>query len=254
MPIIVTADSSCDLPKHCLDPIPFELFPLTIIQNGVEYKDGVDISPEDIYQRVARGLPVPTTSAVNLSYYYERFSVLSTQYDAIIHINIRSGISSCHNHAITAAKNFPNVYVVDSQNISIGQGFLALEAKNMILEGKNPQEIASELRILANKIEFSFIIDQLTFLHKGGRYSSLSALGANLLKLKPSIAVNKTETLALDKKYRGTFEKVLPAFLKDHLSERHTIYPEKTMLITTGCPPEWEDLAIQEIEKIPDTA
>lgn len=129
MPIIVTADSSCDLPKHILDPVPFELFPLTIIQNGVEYKDGLDITPEAIYRRVARGLPVPTTSAVNFSYYHERFSELSSQYDAVIHINIGSGISSCHNHAAAAAKDFRNVYIVDSQNISIGQGFLVLEAK-----------------------------------------------------------------------------------------------------------------------------
>lgn len=77
MPIIVTADSSCDLPKHILDPVPFELFPLTIIQNGVEYKDGLDITPEAIYRRVARGLPVPTTSAVNFSYYFEMYILLT---------------------------------------------------------------------------------------------------------------------------------------------------------------------------------
>ena len=119
----------------------------------------------------------------------------------------------------------------------------------MVLEGKDPNEMATELSALANKVEFSFIIDQLTFLRKGGRCSSLSALGANLLKLKPSIGVNKTGTLAVDKKYRGTFEKVLPFFLEDHLSERHSIVPEKTMLVTTSCPPEWEELAIHEVEK-----
>ncbi|MDF2838515.1 MAG: domain protein DegV family, partial [Evtepia sp.] len=141
MSIIVTADSSCDLPKQFLEPVPFELFPLTIIQNGVEYKDGIEITPEDIYKRVDLGEPVPTTSAVNVIDYQVRFSKLSAQYDAVIHISLGSEISSCYNHAQIAAKDFSNIYIVDSKNISLGHGLLVLEARRLILELKSPQEI-----------------------------------------------------------------------------------------------------------------
>lgn len=247
MSIIVTADSSCDLPKQYLDPIPFEVFPLTIIQNGIEYKDGLEITPEDIYQRVSAGAPVPSTSAVNLIDYQTRFAALSVEYGAIIHISIGSDISSCHHHAKLAALNFPNVYVVDSKNISVGHAILPLEARRLILEGKSAEEIAAYLTDLADKIEFTFIVDQLTYLHKGGRCSNIAALGANLLKLKPVIAVQDGK-LAMVRKYRGAFEKVLPEYFRDQLKGRTDIVPEKTMLVTTNCPSSWETLAASQIE------
>jgi len=242
MSIIVTADSSCDLPKQFLAPIPMEVFPLTIIQNGLEYKDGLDITPKDIYQRVSDGAPVPSTSAVNLIDYQTRFAALRAEYDTIIHISIGSDISSCHHHAKLAALDFSNVYVIDSKNISVGHGILLMETKRLILEGKCAEEIAAYLTDLADKIEFTFIIDQVTYLHKGGRCSNIAALGANLLKLKLVIAVQNGK-LTMVRKYRGAFEKVLPEFFRDQLEGRTDIYPEKTMLVSTHCPSNMETLA-----------
>lgn len=247
MPIIVTADSSCDLPKQAIAPIPFEVFPLTIIQNGIEYKDGLEIAPEDIYRRVSSGEPVPSTSAVNLIDYQTQFTQLSAQYDAVIHISIGSDISSCHAHATLAAEEFSNVYIVDSKNISVGHGLLVLEARRMVLENKTPQDIVSYLTDLANKIEFTFIVDQVTYLHKGGRCSNIAAIGANLLKLKPVIAVQDGK-LSMVRKYRGTFEKVLPEFFRDQLKGRSDLDSSKTMLVTTDCPSHWITLAENEIE------
>lgn len=249
MSIIVTADSSCDLPKDALSPIPFELIPLTIIQNGVEYLDGVDITPEDIYRRVAQGEPVPTTSAVNVADYHARFSALSHQHDAVIHISLGSGISSCYTHAKLAAEDFPNVYLVDSQNISVGSGLLVLEAKRLIEEGRNPKEIADILTEMAKRVEFTFLIDQLTYLHKGGRCSGIAALGANLLRLKPSIAVHEGGTLGMAKKYRGVMDKVLPQFLQDRLKDRSDIIAEKTLLVTTSCPAHWITLSTDQLQQ-----
>jgi len=246
MSIIITADSSCDLPKEYLAPIPFELFPLTIIQSGLEYKDGIEITPEEIYERVERGAPVPTTSAVNVADYKARFSQLSSEYAAVIHISLGSEISSCYQHALLAAEEYPNIYIVDSKNISLGHGILALEARQQILDGKPPEEIAASLTALADRVEFTFILDQVTYLHKGGRCSNIAALGANLLKLKPVIAVLNGK-LSMVRKYRGTFEKVLPQFFRDQLQGRSDLYPEKTMLITTHCPSHWETLATTEI-------
>jgi DegV family protein with EDD domain len=246
MSIIVTADSSCDLPIQFLEPIPFAIFPLTIIQNGIEYKDGLEITPEEIYLRVDQGEPVPTTSAVNVIDYHKRFEKLSHQYDAVIHVSLGSAISSCYSHAQLAAKDFPNVYIIDSKNISLGHGLLVLEARRLILEEKSPPEIVSYLSALADKIEFTFLLDQVTYLHKGGRCSNIAALGANLLKLKPVIAVQDGK-LTMVRKYRGSFEKVMPYFFQDQLMDRSDIQPEKTMLITTRCPSHWITLASSEI-------
>ncbi len=248
MSVIITADSSCDLPAHIISPVPFERIPLTIIQMGTEYKDGIDLSPEEIYARVEADAPVPTTSAINIADYEACFSRLRSQYDAIIHISLGSGISSCNNNAVIAAKSFSNVYIVDSQNISMGSALLVLEARRMIQEGMEPAAIAPILEEMATRVEFYFLIDQLTYLQKGGRCSSLAALGANLLRLKPCIAVGVGGSLYMAKKYRGIFEKVIPSFFRDHLRGRTDILPEKTLLVTTHCPSHWVTLAVNEIQ------
>lgn len=247
MSVMITADSSCDLPAQHIHPIPFEVFPLTIIQSGHEYKDGLEITPEEIYGRVSAGAPVPTTSAVNPADYQARFSVLSAQHDAIIHISLSAALSSCHSHARLAAQQFPNVYVVDSQNISVGHGLLILEAKRLILAGMPPADIAAALTDFSKRIEFTFILDQVTYLHKGGRCSNIAALGANLLKLKPVI-VAQDGSLVMVRKYRGAFEKVLPNFFRDLLKHRTDLDTEKTMLVTTHCPSHWITLAQSEIQ------
>ena len=247
MSIIITADSSCDLSKDYLSPLPFEVIPLSIIQEGKAYQDGLEITPEDIYTRVANGADVPTTSAINVADYSTRFEALLKTYEAIIHINIGSEISSCHANAKIAAEELPNVYLVDSGNISVGQGILVLEAKRMVEEGVlSPSEIANELIDLASRVEFTFVLDQVTYLHKGGRCSNIAALGANLLKLKPVIAVLDGK-LVMVKKYRGVFEKVLPSFFQDLLKDRDDIEQDKTMLVTTKCPDHWIDAAVSEI-------
>ncbi len=249
MTVIVTADSSCDVTAECMAPIPFELFPLTIIQDGIEYKDGVDIHPEEIYARVQAGAPVPTTSAVNLIDYAQRFELLSQQYDAVIHISLGSAISSCYEHACMAAKSFPNVYIIDSKNISLGSGLLLLEAKRMLLEGAEPESIVSTLTDMARRVEFYFLVDQLSFLQKGGRCSNLASLGANLLKLKPCLSMDEEGVMSMVKKYRGAMEKILPSFYAEYLKDRQDIEVESTRFITTSCPDAWIDLSLDEIER-----
>ncbi len=246
MSIIITADSSCDLPDDCIAPLPFLRLPLTIIQDGVDYKDGLDCHPQDIYTRVAQGANIPSTSAINISDYYQKFEVLSKDYDAIIHINIGSEISSCHANARMAAAVFPKVHLVDSKNISVGQGLLVLEAARLYQEGKAPAEIAEILTKMADRIEFTFILDQVSYLHKGGRCSGLAALGANLLKLKPVIAVLNGK-MQMVRKYRGAFEKVLPHFFADELHGREDIVPELCKLVSTDCPESWVQLSQTEI-------
>ncbi len=246
MAIIITADSSCDLPKDFLGELHFELFPLTIIQNGLEYKDGVEITPEIIYQRVDAGVDVPTTSAVNIVDYAKRFTQLSALYEAVIHISISSKLSSCYQNACLAAEAFDNVYIVDSLNISCGQAILVLEAARMAKEGLPPAQIAARLTELRERVEFTFILDQVTYLHKGGRCSGIAALGANLLRLKPVIATVNGQ-LEMVRKYQGSFEKVLPMFFRNLLKDRGDLDHEKTMLITTHCPSHWVELAKSEI-------
>ena len=127
MNIKVTSDSTCDLSPELLSLYDITLTPLSVIKDGQVFQDGVDISPDDIFSHVDAGGTLCSTSAVNVDSYRSLFGQLSPQYDAVIHITIGSLFSACYQNASIAAANYSNVYVVDSMNLSSGQGHLVIE-------------------------------------------------------------------------------------------------------------------------------
>ena len=137
-----------------------------------------------------------------------------------IHFNLSSKTSCLHQNAVIAATD--NVYAVDTKNLSSGSGHLVLDAAKMAKEGKSVEEILSYVEKMADKVEASFVIDSLKYLHKGGRCSGVAALGANVLKLKPCIEV-VDGAMTVGKKYRGNFEKVILEYVRDRLQGRDDI-------------------------------
>ena len=185
----ITADSTCDLSPELLEQYGLGLTPLYVQLGEKTYRDGVDIFPDDIYAHVANGGDLATTAAVNLADYVRLFSDLSRKYDFVIHICISSDFSCCYQNASLAAAEYPNVYIVDSRNLSTGHGLVVLEAERCAREGMEPQEIVSYLQVLTERVDASFILSRLEYMKKGGRCSSVAVLGANLLRLRPAIEV-----------------------------------------------------------------
>jgi len=232
MKIKILSDSTCDLSPALLEQNDITLTPLTVIKNGTEYKDGITITPADIFAHVAAGGNLCTTSARSVGEYQELFAKYSEEYDGIIQINIGSGFSSCYQNACLAAEDFPKVRVIDSQNLSTGQGHVVLEACRLTKSCDDLDEIAEKLRDFATRVEASFLLDQLTYMVKGGRCSGAAALGANLLNLKPCIEV-KNGKLVVVKKYRGKYEKCLANYVKDRLADREDIIRNELFLTYT---------------------
>ena len=230
MNIKILSDSTCDLPNELLEKHNITLVPLTVIKNDSDFKDGVDITPADIFAHVAAGGALCSTSAVSVGEYEEFFQKYSSEYDAVIHINIGSGFSSSYQNACVAAADFDNVYCVDSLNLSTGQGFLVLKASAMAQEGMEPKAIVAALNDIVPKVEASFLVDKLDYLVKGGRCSAAAALGANLLNLKPCIEV-KDGKMGVVKKYRGNYAKCLATYVKDRLADREDI-DRDTLFVT----------------------
>ena len=217
MAIKLISDSTCDLTPELLERYDITLAPLYVTQDGVTRRDGVDIHPQDIFDHVAAGGSLPSTSAVNIADYQELFSKYAQEYEAVIHFNIGQGFSACHQNAVIAAEDFDNVYVVDTRNLTMGQGLLVVEAAEAARRGMAAQDIVEMVNGLIDEVATTFVVDRLDFLAKGGRCSSVVALGANLLKLKPCIVLADGK-MSVGKKYRGTFEKILPDFIKDRLA------------------------------------
>ena len=187
MKIKVTADSTCDLPATLQEKYHIDLVPLIVMKEDEEFLDNVTITPHDIFQHVAGGGSICTTAARSTSVYQELFAKYAGDFEGVIHISLGSGFSSSCQNAFIAAQKFPNVRVVDSQNLCCGQGLLVLKACELAEAGTDLDEIVRQLEAYIPMVETSFVLDRLDYMAKGGRCSMVTALGANLLNLKPCI-------------------------------------------------------------------
>ena len=233
MNIKILSDSTCDLPLEVLEKYNITMVPLTVVKDGEEFTDGVDIAPADIFNHVANGGSLCSTAANNIGEYADRFAQYAKEYDGVIQINISSEFSSCYQNACLAAEDFDNVRVIDSRNLSTGQGLVVLKACELAKECNDLDEIAEKLRAFTDKVEASFLLDRLDYMVKGGRCSAAAALGANLLNLKPCIEV-KNGKMGVVKKYRGNYAKCLASYVKDRLANRDDL--DKSILFVTRTP------------------
>lgn len=222
MRIKVTSDSTCDLSVALLTENDITLMPLIVVKGDEYFRDGVTITANEIFSHVAAGGALCTTSAISIGEYEEFFAPFSREYDWVIHINISAEFSSCCQNANLAAENYPNVRVIDSRNLSTGQGLVVLEAARLSRELEDIDEICQRLRAFTSKVEASFVLKRLDYMAKGGRCSSATALGANLLNLRPCIEV-KDGRMQVVKKYRGAYDKCLASYVEDRLSKREDL-------------------------------
>jgi len=232
MKIKILSDSTCDLPESILKQYDISLTPLSVIKNDEVFKDGITITPAEIFDHVAAGGALCTTSAVSVGEYQDYFETYANDYDGIIQITIGSGFSACYQNACLAAEEFDNVRVIDSCNITVGQGFIAMKAWELAQTASDLDTLAQEIRAFTSKIETSFVVDKLDFLVKGGRCSSAAALGANLLNLKPCIEV-KDNKMTVVKKYRGNYAKCLSSYIKDRLEGREDLDTDTVFVVKT---------------------
>lgn len=232
MNIKILSDSTCDLSPAQLVEHNIDLARLTVVKGGEAFEDGTTIVPADIFAHVAAGGDLCSTTAYNVGEYEALFAKYSAAYDGVIHITIGSSFSSCYQNACIAAENFPNVRVIDSKNLSTGQGHVVLEACRLAKECNDLDEIAAKLNDLVPRVEASFVLNRLEYMVKGGRCSSAAALGANLLNLKPCIEVRDGKMVVV-KKYRGTYSKCLASYVKDRLADRDDIIRNELFLTYT---------------------
>ena len=233
MRIKVTADSTCDLTRELLAANDITLTPLIVIKDNEEFYDGETITPNVIFDHVANGGDLCSTAARSVGYYQDVFAKFASEYDGVVHISIGSGFSSSYQNASLAAEEFDNVRVIDSQNLTTGQGFIVLEAVKLAKTCTSLDELQSKLEDFSSRVEVSFVLDRLEYMVKGGRCSAAAALGANLLNLKPCIEV-KNGKMSVVKKYRGNYAKCLTNYVKDRLADREDL--DKGTLFVTRTP------------------
>lgn len=230
MSVRISADSTCDLSRELCEKYNIAIAPLSVIVDGVSFHDGVDISAEVIFRAAEDGKTVKT-AAVNRYEYEELFKNLLKESDEVVHFCISNDMSSCYQDACEAAKSVGHVYVVDSRNLSTGTGLLVLEAAELAAMGRGGQEIAGTEQRRTDKVCSSFVVQDVGYLHRGGRCSGLEAIGAKLMRIRPSIEV-KDGKMHPAEKYRGKYEHFLKHYIKDKMKEVEDTVDYKRVFIT----------------------
>ena len=217
MKIAISAETTIDLTKELIKENDLKIVPFTIQLGDKTALDG-EISTDDIISFVNENKVLPKTSAVNEFQYTEHFESILKDYDAIIHFSLSSSMSLACTNAKRAAENFKNVYVVDTMSLSTGIALLALYAKRLVDQGVAAEEIYNMVNARVPFVQASFELKRLDYLYKGGRCSSLTYFGANLLKIRPQIIV-KDGKMVSGKKYRGNFNHIVKTYCQDVLEE-----------------------------------
>ncbi|MCR4644754.1 MAG: DegV family protein [Oscillospiraceae bacterium] len=250
MRIRITSDSTTDLGEELIERYQIGILPLTVQIGENVYTDGVDVTPDDIYENYEKNGTLPKTASPNPGDAEAFFRAqLEDGYDEIIHFTISSEMSSSYANAVLAAEEVGHVHVVDTRNLSTGGGLLVIAAAEMAEKGDDPEKIAEACRALADKVDASFVIDNLEFLVKGGRCSPLKALGANLLQLKPCICVSEGK-MDVGKKYRGKFAAVLPKYIHDRIADVSEVRKDHIFITHAGCDKKIVQACISELRGI----
>lgn len=249
--VIITSDSTVDLSQELIDRYNVQILPMGVTLGDKTYKDGVDINPDFIYENYEKTGELPKTSAVNVDECINFFEKYTSQGYSVVHFVISSQMSSTYQNSLIAAQEVGNVYVVDTQNLSTGGGLLVCEAGEMLKAGKSAKEIADECQKLVSYVDASFVIDNLEFLHKGGRCSALAKFGANMLNLKPCIVVRNGK-MSVGRKYRGKFGAVLLKYIVDQIGDVSDLCLDRVFVTHAGCDEDICQACVQAVkEKAP---
>ena len=233
MKIGITAESTCDIPQEIREKENIDIIPFVVMIGEELRHDGIDITPQDLYDYADKTKELPKTSAINEVEYEEFFARKLKDNDAVIHFCLSSEISSACSNAQRAAEKFNNVYVIDSKSLSSGTGLLVLSCVDKIKEGKDLETILKEINEEVPKVQASFLIDTLKYLHKGGRCSGIAKIGAAMFSIKPRISLINGK-MEVTKKYMGSINSCLIKYCKDMLKE---VEPNKDRVFVTYSSP-----------------
>lgn len=233
------ADSTCDMSKELAKKYNVEIVPLNILLGENEYQDGENITPDEIYKWSDENKATPKTSAVSFDRMLDALERNAADGSEVICFSISDTMSTTGNVMRMAADELGitnRVHVIDSKNLTLGISFLIIEASKMAQDGKSAADIVARIEELKPLVRTSFVVDTLTYLHRGGRCSGVAALAGGVLKLHPKILV-EDGMMRPDKKYRGKTPVAIEAYVKDMEAELKSANRERVFLVHSGCAP-----------------
>lgn len=233
----IIADSTCDLSQELLTKYDISILPLHVLLGEEEYLDGRTITPDQIYSWSDAHKTTPKTSAPSLVEAMELMKPYVEEKREIVCFSISDEMSTSGNVMRLAAEELDAaqlVTVINSANLSTGIGLLVIEAAIMAGNGATGKEIAEKMEELKPLVRASFVVDTLTYLHRGGRCSGVAALAGSALKLHPKIIVENGR-MTPQKKYRGKIDRVILDYVHDLEQDLKSAKKERVFITHSGC-------------------
>lgn len=252
MSVKIISDSTCDLSKELVQKYDIKIISLHVSLGEEEYEDGRNITPDEIYKWSDENKATPKTAAPSITEVMEVMQSSLAEAEEVICFSVSDQMSTTGNvMRMTAAEMEmeDKIFVVDSANLSTGVGLLVLKAADMAQDGKSAKEIVEELERLKPYVRASFVVDTLTYLHRGGRCSGLAALAGGALKLHPKIVV-ENGAMSPTKKYRGQMSKVILNYAKEMEEQLKNALPERVFITHSGCTAEIIEEVYQYLESL----
>ena len=250
--VAVIADTTCDLSYELKERYQIKTFPLHIHLGDKESSDGIDISPDDIYRWSDENKATPKTSAVSPAEASDVLEEALKEAESVICFCISDQMSSTGNVLRLAAQELEveeRVYVIDSKSLSTGIGLQIIEAAVLAEQGVATKDIVDYIENIKPRVRASFVVDTLTYLHRGGRCSGLAALAGGALKLHPLISVVDGK-MQPGKKYRGKMNRVIIDYVKDMEEDLKRAKADRVFITHSGCEEEVIDAVKAELTSL----
>ena len=250
--IAVLIDSCTDVPAALVKEYGMYLIPLKIIYNDREYFDGVDITPEEVFERFS--IEIPKTSLPGGEIIQNVFNQIKADgYTKVIVVTISSGLSGTNNLITLISKQIEGleIFILDTKDIAIGAGFHAIQAVDLINQGLSFEEITAKLVADLRKTRLYFVVSTLEYLQKGGRIGLISSMLGTALNLKPIISCNDEGIYYTVNKVRGRNQSLSKCLdLAVTFAEGHSSY---NIAVSNGfAPEEAADIKTRILAQLPN--
>ena len=234
----IISDSTCDLTAELIAQHDIDILPLHVVLGSDDYEDGRGITPDEIYQWSDATRQSPKTAACVLTDAVALLKPYVKEGREVVVFTLASGMSSTYNVLNMAVDQLDAAHlvtVIDSQSLSTGVGLQVIAAAEMAEKGATRQEIVAHIEAIRPLVRASFVVDTLTYLHRGGRCSGMAAMMGGALRLHPRIAVTDGK-MSAGKKYRGKMDRVLLTYAQEMEEELRTADPAHIFITHSGCP------------------